>query len=878
LKTDRNVRNVRARFPSFGSQVTWSVLAVVAVGCDSGKVNRSYAQLEVTPKSIDFGTVDVGSPAIETPLMLKNSGNLKLSITRFVLEGDSTGTFELGMAPPLTLVADESAPILVRLRPSAVGSFGATIHIESDADNAPVLDLSVGARVVAAGLSDAGSVDGGLADAGADDAGVTVDGGSGTIDAGTIDAGTIDAGTIDAGLDSGCLGTWRFIPSLAMSNRYDQIGRAPYFQGGVYLFEQEDWLGRYLPPFEYRVGANAGAMIPLPAEVPAVAGECNVEVVGTSLIHSCWTGLNRFDLSTRTWSPGTKSPSDAPQPGPTRLALASGNTLAVFGSPRHARYDLSSDTWSLLSDAGAPSASISGGMAAGNELVLFNDSASHRDGVFVYALDVGTWRSFDIASPDGGVMHLFAGARLGGTLVLFGQRYAGVSPTPWEAFEVNIADGGARRIEATGAVPSLPWNSAPSVLLSAGQRAVALIPPTPGASQAPTNTGWVFDLDGGVWSVLGGEHAGSRVSLVVSSSGDTVYSLGGAPVELALDGGVAKTLVFSLPPSSTDWVAQDQAPLGIPVHTYQPGLRPSLAGSDLRDRALLFTAPGGMFDPVSLSWEPLPPWPSTLDSLVPRRGLSVANGDKIHVVGSIPGVRGATLESNNTWSTWGSDGGVSSPSTPPVSVGTDVVAWDQAGAFYSPTSGIWSPIGAIPPSSARSYATLAPAGTDKLFAWGGYDGSSYVAGGAVYDRTTTQWTVVSTSGATAAVQRAGSFWTGTEVLVIGGLQSSGVANSGFQAYNPTTDVWRTLARPPFTPRSAYGYVALVPTSRGLLGLSSGIDLSLYLPSTNQWRCVNPLPEFSAMDAFSIAVVNGRVVVVGQKQMQTVYATAVLEGL
>ena len=188
-------------------------------------------------------------------------------------------------------------------------------------------------------------------------------------------------------------------------------------------------MGTYMPPFEYRVGADAGAMIPLPAEMPVLFGDCNLEVVGSSLVHWCWTGLNRFDLNTRSWSPGTKAPSGAPVPF-TRLSLVSGNTLAVFGSPSHARYDLSSDTWSLLSDAGAPPASISGGLAAGNELVLFNDLASRRGGVFVYSLDVGTWRSFDIASPDGGVMSLFAGAQLGGTLVLFGQRYTGGHPDP----------------------------------------------------------------------------------------------------------------------------------------------------------------------------------------------------------------------------------------------------------------------------------------------------------------------------------------------------------------------------------------------------------------------------------------------------------------
>jgi len=166
----------------------------------------------------------VGSPAVETPLMLTNSGNVKLTITRFVLEGDSSGTFELGMAPPQTLAAGQSATIVVRLMPSAEGSFGATLHIESDAENAPVLDLSVGARVVGAGVSDAGRVDGGLADAdaGANDAGATGD--AGTIDAGTVDAGgTVDSGTIQPEIDGGCLGTWRFSPSLAMSNQYGAL-------------------------------------------------------------------------------------------------------------------------------------------------------------------------------------------------------------------------------------------------------------------------------------------------------------------------------------------------------------------------------------------------------------------------------------------------------------------------------------------------------------------------------------------------------------------------------------------------------------------------------------------------------------------------------
>jgi len=69
--------------------------------------------------------------------------------------------------------------------------------------------------------------------------------------------------------------------------------------------------------------------------------------------------------------------------------------------------------------------------------------------------------------------------------------------------------------------------------------------------------------------------------------------------------------------------------------------------------------------------------------------------------------------------------------------------------------------------------------------------------GCSYDPVMDTWTAIADSATTVSARGNNStVWTGTEMIVWGGLASSVLVNTG-GAYNPATNLWRALSSPPW---------------------------------------------------------------------------------
>jgi Galactose oxidase, central domain len=90
-----------------------------------------------------------------------------------------------------------------------------------------------------------------------------------------------------------------------------------------------------------------------------------------------------------------------------------------------------------------------------------------------------------------------------------------------------------------------------------------------------------------------------------------------------------------------------------------------------------------------------------------------------------------------------------------------------------------------------------------------------------------------------------AIWTGSEAIVIGGLDPTGDARSGAVAYSPSTDSWRTVTDSPTTaiePLVAWtGSSVLMIGGRRADGSDVKSDAYAYDPAMDRWSTVAPPP-------------------------------------
>jgi len=177
-------------------------------------------------------------------------------------------------------------------------------------------------------------------------------------------------------------------------------------------------------------------------------------------------------------------------------------------------------------------------------------------------------------------------------------------------------------------------------------------------------------------------------------------------------------------------------------------------------------------------------------------------------------------------------------------------------------AGAWNAISTIGAPSPRSGHTTVWTGT-QMIVWGGFDRNtgSLFGDGARYDPATDAWTKISNAGAPSARSGHVAVWTGSKLIVWGGLDLNGYSNSG-SIYDPSTDTWATMSSSA-APSVRAGHTAVWTGTEVIVWGGNGggaSDGARYNPSANSWLTVSATGAPAARSGHT-AVWNGSAMLV-----------------
>ena len=136
-----------------------------------------------------------------------------------------------------------------------------------------------------------------------------------------------------------------------------------------------------------------------------------------------------------------------------------------------------------------------------------------------------------------------------------------------------------------------------------------------------------------------------------------------------------------------------------------------------------------------------------------------------------------------------------------VWTGSEMIVWGgfdvsgsdvNTGGRYNPITDSWTATSTANAPVGRESHTAIWTGSSMII-WGGYffDGNdNYLNTGGRYSPATDSWTATSTNNAPEGREVHGAVWTGSEMIIWGGLGDAGYFDTGGR-YNPATDSWTT---------------------------------------------------------------------------------------
>ncbi len=175
---------------------------------------------------------------------------------------------------------------------------------------------------------------------------------------------------------------------------------------------------------------------------------------------------------------------------------------------------------------------------------------------------------------------------------------------------------------------------------------------------------------------------------------------------------------------------------------------------------------------------------------------------------------------------------------------TGLLSLSDAGGAYDPGADAWTALPSAGLPEPRRFATAVWTGTEMII-WGGLGDSVELATGGRLacdvNGIPTSWTAMSTVGAPAARIGHTAVWTGSKLIIWGGQSGGANVNDG-AIYDPTTDTWASLPATGAPSPRAY-HVAVWSGSEMLV--FSGEDASgtlptgsAYDPLRNRWRTLD----------------------------------------
>ncbi len=180
------------------------------------------------------------------------------------------------------------------------------------------------------------------------------------------------------------------------------------------------------------------------------------------------------------------------------------------------------------------------------------------------------------------------------------------------------------------------------------------------------------------------------------------------------------------------------------------------------------------------------------------------------------------------------------------------------GAIYDPATDTWFPMSSIGAPSARHMHSAIWTGLGMIV-WGGTDDvhrATAMNDGGIYHPASDTWSPLVQNAPTAARQGHAAVWTGSQMMVWGGIRTNVVANDG-ALYDPSTGQWSALVdgNTPPTPK----YAVQGAWSNSELLVWGGVENDqaaqhgwAYNPATQMWRALPATGEPSARYAYGAA--------------------------
>jgi len=133
-----------------------------------------------------------------------------------------------------------------------------------------------------------------------------------------------------------------------------------------------------------------------------------------------------------------------------------------------------------------------------------------------------------------------------------------------------------------------------------------------------------------------------------------------------------------------------------------------------------------------------------------------------------------------------------------VWTGTEMIIWGgsslNTGGRYNPNTDSWITTSTVNAPTDRSAHTAVWTGSEMII-WGGDDSSGFANTGGRYNPNTDSWTATSISSAPTGRDSHSAVWAGTEMIIWGGyffdFMGHNLTTGG--RYNPTTDAWLTTS-------------------------------------------------------------------------------------
>lgn len=488
----------------------------------------------------------------------------------------------------------------------------------------------------------------------------------------------------------------------------------------------------------------------------------------------------------------------------TEMIIWGGSTLnfsATFSNG--ARYNPTTDTWTTMSNAGAPAGRNRAAMVwTGKEMIVAGGATGNLSNTYInsggrYNPATDSWSPMELSGAPSARIH-HSGVWTGASMLVYGG-YTGsghgndcVSYSPEFGFQTITGDW---LVEYFGS----DHRHNPAALETADADGDGATNVEEFLGNSDPRDAESFPL-AGEWLQRANNTVVPGRSIYVSAwTGKEMLIWGGEGIGVSYGNGARYT------PGSNTWtpMATANAPQNRSRHA---GV---WSGTELivwggYNGAYLRT--GGRYNPQTDTWQA-----TSLTGAPTARAYPamVWTGTEVIVWGGDAGGviynDGAIYNpATDTWRAMNQSGAPSSRSLPAhVWTGTEMIVWGGGivggqrgdGAAYNPATDTWRTISSVNAPSARAWLLQSVWTGTEMIIWGGanHNLSQTFGDGARYNPSTDTWTVMSSQNAPAARNRHAMVWTGSHFFVFGGaFNNSFYVNNG-GLYDPVTDSWSAVS-------------------------------------------------------------------------------------